>query len=393
MDIGSLLSALTFADRAAKESNPFAPLQSASEGIGAALLQNAGQFSVKDNLIGGLLAGLASGLTGNLTDTYQDKQNSIAEDLLVRAMSGEGVPARPTELSPSVYSAVKNTGNLFTLESILENQAAQRQAQAQRENTIFGKYLENPEKTKYALESLTGAPAGGGGTPGIPGDQYQQALKKYRGDETLARSEVELSMKAPERVQALRDKFEALPEVKLFPIADSGFKAMQEAFNDPTGTSDVELTRRAIQAIEPGLAVRMDDQQAIENAPSLSQSYKAQMLGALTGESRLSPDVREGLMRIAARSYNQLADKFNMRRSFYINEAKKAGLDPTGITPFGEASKSELSQLGLSPGVAPPGMSASAADFEAMKTLAKSFPNTPEGLEQARQAWQMFQGK
>ena len=174
-----------------------------------------------------------------------------------------------------------------------------------------------------------------------------------RWSKNIRDAELKRNLESPDRLQAMRDKFDALPEVKEFIGVDTGFKAMQEAFKDPTGTSDIELTRRAIQAIEHGLAVRTDDQTAISESTSLPGAWKAQMLRALNGESGLDKDVREGLMRIAARKYNQAADKFNVRRQFYMEQAKNAGLDEKGITPYGEAVQTALDKLGLS-GVVPP---------------------------------------
>ena len=73
--------------------------------------------------------------------------------------------------------------------------------------------------------------------------------------------------------------------------------------------SDVELTRRAIQAIEPGLAVRTDDQTAIAQSQSIPNVLKGKLARAINGESSLSPDERSALVAIAERAHKQkLAD-------------------------------------------------------------------------------------
>lgn len=137
MDLSTLLSAIVAADSGAKESNPFAPLQSASEGIGAALLQNAGNFSTSENLIGGLLAGMASGFTGNLSDNYQQKQNDLAQGLLFQAAANPlNVFERPEGMSPSVFAKLEGTGKLFALDRVMEEQKEKRLAELQTSEAI-----------------------------------------------------------------------------------------------------------------------------------------------------------------------------------------------------------------------------------------------------------------
>lgn len=112
---------------------------------------------------------------------------------------------------------------------------------------------------------------------------------------------------------------------------------MLRALQDPTATSDVELTRAAIQAIEPGLAVRTDDQSAISQSAALPDSYKAAMTRALTGESGLAADVRKGLYRIAARRYNANGTKFNELKNFYAGQASAIAPNlKDSITPYGD---------------------------------------------------------
>lgn len=128
MDIGSLLAALTAADAGAKESNPFAPLQSASDGIASAFIQNSPKFNTKDNLLGGLLLGLTSGITGNLANTYQDKQSGLARSLLESAFAGNNV-VQPEDMPDSVFNPIKNTLSVFNAQEGLDKRKEIRQAE------------------------------------------------------------------------------------------------------------------------------------------------------------------------------------------------------------------------------------------------------------------------
>jgi len=170
---------------------------------------------------------------------------------------------------------------------------------------------------------------------------FESYLEQTQGDESLARSLYERDLTEPDRrfddAESIRKEFNALPEVQDFKTISTGYRALVEAMKDPAGTSDFEIIRRAAQAVEPGLAVRKDDQDSIEAAPSLFGSYAATVRGALSGESRLTDDVRRGLMRIAERSFNANAESFNKTRDFYRGRLSDRGIDPEVLSPLEEA--------------------------------------------------------
>ncbi len=365
MDLASLISALGASDKAAAESNPFSPLQSASEGIGAALLQNAGNFSTSENLIGGLLTGLVSGFTDNIANNYQSKQSGMASQLLNQALSGQSVFEKPDDMNQSIFDVTKRNADLLSLGDSLETKKAADAIAAEKKMKIFEAGLANYEKANRNLTKM----AGGGvavQTPGLDPNSYEALEQKYQGNETLIDAELKRNLESPDRLKSIREEFTKLPEVQVFKLADIGFKSMQKAYDDPAGTSDIELGRAAIQAIEPGLAYRTDDEQAVRASPSLPEELKAQLLGAINGTTRLSPSVRKGLMRIAARRYNEHASNFNIARNFYTKRAEADNLDPLGITPYGAATlRPDLERLGIKAdgtleaddaGQVPPGM-------------------------------------
>lgn len=136
MDLASLISALGASEKAAAESNPFSPLQSASEGIGAALLQNAGNFSTSENLIGGLLTGLVSGFTDNLANNYQSKQSAMASQLLEQALSGQSVFEKPEDMNQSVFDVTKKQADTLSLFDSLQAREAERKANLATEQAV-----------------------------------------------------------------------------------------------------------------------------------------------------------------------------------------------------------------------------------------------------------------
>lgn len=156
MDIASLLAALTAASGNAAESNPFAPLKSASDTIGAALLKNAANMSTKDNLLGGLLTGLASGVTGNLATTYQDKQDALSQNLLLSAFAGNDI-VKPDEMPASVFNPIKNTLAVFNAGEGLDKRKELRQAELDVAKTIAAqKALMQMQQDQYKDTPLAG---------------------------------------------------------------------------------------------------------------------------------------------------------------------------------------------------------------------------------------------
>ena len=389
MDLSVLLSALTSNDQALRESNPFSPLETATDGIGQALLKNAANYSTEENIWGGLATGLLSGFAGNLASGYQDKQNATVSDLLGRALQGQSVFERPGEVPPSVFSKLVNTGALVHANDEFEATKARIAAGQALQGKILDKKLDivsgnNPiqaEQRMGALNNLLGGNTAQTQTPGAqPGspDYLQQA----GGDETLARYLEQRDVEKPDRLQNLRKEFETRPEVQSFITSNIGFQSLQKAIKDPFSTSDLELVRGAIQAIEPGMAVREGEQAAVAASGDIPSAWKAQLNKALTGESGLNEDVRNGIMRIAERRFNAYAENFNKARGFYEKQATAAKLDPTGISYVGEVTPSNA--FGSSPAAATGGRA------QDLQRLAKSFPNTPEGREQFKAAAAML---
>lgn len=359
IDFATALAAITGAQKASENENPWTTFAGMGDELGGAILRNSGNFDPKETIIASLISGLIGGVGQNLSNTYRDEQNTIANDQMKSILSG-GALTRADGQSPSVFHSMQNfdSANKFANQS--DNIDANRQFKNQLLGAAAKGMIDNPYragKINEVLSGITGGELDYGApntpsevptiTPGASGKSLEDYLNIYQGDEAMARDAMKRDLELPDRVTALRKDFEAKPEIREFVMADTGFKAMMKAFEDPAGTSDVELTRRAIQAIEPGLAVRTDDQNAIAQSPSLPQEWKAQMTGALAGTSKLAPEVREGLMRIAGRSYNEKAIQFNKAKNFYTGEIKKIGGDPSSLTYLEDAAPNNVDSLGL----------------------------------------------
>lgn len=392
MDISSVFQVLLAADEQAKQTSPYAPLNQASRGISDVILQQSAKpgASVEDALIGGLLSGLVTGGTDYLTRGYQEEQSGLARDVLAEAISGRAMQ-RPDRMNQSIFNTVRSTGDMYRLNQDMTRRAERDAAQDEINKVIQSERIKgiynNPYRAGKAEEvlneifngqtagaelqsptapaapiaeqlsgnlrsSFVNLPTDDGGVSAIaeptssataipPSNNirsFESYLEQTAGDEALARTLFEKDLNKPNEqfddIDAIRKEFSSLPEVKDFKLISTGYSALLEAMKDPEGTSDFELIRRAAQAVEPGLAVRKDDQDSIERAPSFFKGFEAAVRGALYGETRLTPEVRQGLLRIAERSYNANAKKFNKTREFYTQQLEKRKLDPTALTPM-----------------------------------------------------------
>lgn len=366
MDLDSIFSALLAADKAAAEEDPFAPLASVSDSLGQKVLEYSlgEEASVKDSVIGGLITGLLGGASKGLGRNYREKQSGLAQDVLLDAMRGGSVfSKRPEGMSASVFAPVSRAGSVFSavneIGEAAEARKATRDARTKFNETVVENMLKDPYAAKRGMqevEALYGPKQANPAQPIVgPQTQYESLLEKYQGNKALVDAEMKRQLEAPDRqfeqglksegaLQDLRKEFQALPEVKAFTISDIGFKSLQKAIQDPASTSDLELVRGAIQAIEPGMAVREGEQAAVLQSGAILDQWKGVLVKALSGESSLPPEVRDGILRIAERRFNEHATTFNAARQFYMSQAQRRGLpDPTGITYQPEATVAPLS--------------------------------------------------
>lgn len=164
----------------------------------------------------------------------------------------------------------------------------------------------------------------------------QQVLSKPQKEAIAAR--LELTGKRQTQVDELRKQFTALPEVKNYSLIDSAARVVAQAIKDPSAVATQELVRRAVQLVEPGMAVREGEQQAIAKSQSIPDYLKGALQTALTGEGGLQPDVREGILRIAQRAYETQAGQYNSIKSFYENIAKERNLPAKDVSYLGHAA-------------------------------------------------------
>lgn len=272
MDIGSLLAALTAADAGAKESNPFAPLQSASDGIASAFIQNSPKFDTKDNLLGSLLLGLTSGITGNLANTYQDKQSGLARSLLESAFAGNNV-VQPEDMADSVFNPIKNTLSIFNAQEGLDKRKEIRQAELDVAKAIA------QQKALLELQRNQNGDGRLGQIANLPQALQDDALKQQ--------AQVEQSGKLNSTIDTYFNQAKDISSVKaLIPGTDDANKMSGVQIgltNMLQGLQGREMNDQARQALQPALPDWNDTKDQIEQKKQLFK----QMTNALTPSTPL----------------------------------------------------------------------------------------------------------
>ena len=179
----------------------------------------------------------------------------------------------------------------------------------------------------------------------------------------------------------LRKEFNSLEPVKNFSKAVQAASAISGALKDTGKVADQELVRYSIQMIEPGMAVREGEQNAVAASQSIPEEWKAKVTSALEGKSQLGPEIREGLKRLAERAYSSHKGLYDQAFGLYGKEAELQGLDPNRLSYIGNPK--EFSDIFSSA----KGPSMSKAEF-AMQAKAQGLT-----IEQARAAWAAQGGK
>lgn len=133
------------------------------------------------------------------------------------------------------------------------------------------------------------------------------------------------------RASSLRTEFSRREAPQKFEYMSLNLPAFVEAYLDKDPVSDYELIRKGAQAVEPGLAVRRDDEQSIIKAASLFGTSVQTMKSLIFGESRLTDSQRAGLARTVQRNYDSAARAYNSDRTKY---SKLFELDNLGAERF-----------------------------------------------------------
>jgi hypothetical protein len=310
--------------------------------------------------------GLGSVLLQSLLG-YQARQQAASDTLelntLANQLMTQTTPEARTEFIGGV-SDPRNQARLSTLSTALMQQEAARQADLTTKRGLVelevdsarAKEMGVPLAQLSELDKQREARRAAlfGTTPSVTGEMLTvpEAASQVDAASILARPEAQQVLTKPERealaaqakltadrrgeADTLRKEFNALPEVKNFSLIDTAAKVVSKAVKDPSAVATQELVRRAVQLIEPGMAVREGEQAAIMASQSIPDRFKGELEQALSGQGGLQAETRAGIMRIAQRAYEAQADRYKATKDFYEGIAEERGIPKKAVSYIGE---------------------------------------------------------
>lgn len=327
--------------------NPYAnPMQNLGVTLGGALIASLlGYQAKKEAFDMGLQA-------TKYANQMQKLETPEARTAFIEALPSEAVGSGVAERLTSLSAALNKQSTLQNL--LIEQEKAKIAALEPLRNDIerakelgipyasLADYDKQREARRNELLGITPTPAAtlptAGTAPTSPGEiltkpeAYQLLTKAER--EAIAAKQ-KLTEEKVKQADELRKEFTALPEVKNFSLIDNAAKVVAKAVKDPAGVATEELVRRAVQLIEPGMAVREGEQAAVMKSQSIPDRFKGELSKALTGEGGLGKEAREGIMRIAQRAYETQADRYKETKNYYEGLAKKRQLPTDDIAYLG----------------------------------------------------------
>jgi hypothetical protein len=127
----------------------------------------------------------------------------------------------------------------------------------------------------------------------------------------------------------LRKEFDALPEVKDFKAA---LPVLISARNAPdTAAGDIDLAYAVGKIYDPKSVVRESEQKLVYTTGSVLQKLLGGANVALTGGTRLQPEVRQKLLNALNNRVLQFRQAYDQSRSTYEGYANQSGFDPVNV--------------------------------------------------------------
>ena len=328
-------------------------------------------------------AGLLSGLLGGYARSVAQEENAamtplIGQILQAPASERSGLASSNERLSPLVAAlqfndmeranklqdAIQGKGIDLAYDPLIEQRKAQMMEPLELQKASKLKLQDAAaEQGIYTIgdQQLTAEEVG-------ILDPIQLAAKKQQElAKTEAQSEIDaygFNPKKEAEIDKLRKEFSALPEVKNFSIIEKTAGIVDKVLTDPNAVTDLELTRYAILAIEPGMAVREGEQAAVANSQSIPDALRGQWAKAMNGESSLDASAREGIKNLMIRAYEGHKQSYDRALGFFQKEAEAKNIEPGRISYIGESTPTDKLIESQAPTIDPNSQAAALAELK-----------------------------
>jgi len=194
-------------------------------------------------------------------------------------------------------------------------------------------------------------------------------LAPIESEQALALEEIKRGMAEPERSADMEDKLRAQflgqKTVQDFGQISTQFAALQKAANDPTAVSDLDYIYGIAKILDPQAVVRESDAGAVIDSQSIPTSILGTLNKYITGDPAIRSKGRQSFLDLAQRRYDIQKEAVDLLANDFRTIASDRGVRPERAVVI--------------PGAPVASRNPRVVNFGELETLAKSFPNTPEG--------------
>ena len=289
------------------------------------------------NLVGALLTGIGSGFMKGYGQQEVRRQTADFANVLRGVAKDYYSGGDLSSVYNSPYQALQDAAPALEF--------GRMQSQQERQNKLNDSAMMNGKIFQFAPN---GQPSGVSAVPNygkvtayneIPQKSLDIAsqLEVARGKQDIENEAKGLINPKEEAEKKLkleddyRKEFTSSQPYKDFQIASKGFQSVLAAAQRDNRVTDQELGRGAVQASEPGLAVREGEFSAIQNSTSMPESIKQSITSALTGKSALTPLQRQEIVQWVARRYAGHKDQFDTVKNYYSSRLGQIGANPNAL--------------------------------------------------------------
>lgn len=138
------------------------------------------------------------------------------------------------------------------------------------------------------------------------------------------------------KLTELRDSFEKKEEVQNFKYVQRLSNQLVSTLKNPSAVADPILAKMVVQFVEPKLAVNAGEAAGLAATSSIPEAWKGMIGQALEGKSKLSPEIRKGLLDIASAAYDAHGKAYNQTFDLYRKEANMFGIPEGRLSSVGE---------------------------------------------------------
>lgn len=161
--------------------------------------------------------------------------------------------------------------------------------------------------------------------PGVDPKVWRESHSKRATEEAMPASS--------DTTSKLRNEIQGLPSYKNIAQAAPVYKSMFEAAGRDTRAADVNMIYGMAKIMDPGSVVRESEMTVAQAISTLPQQLRATVQSQLTGDGRLTPDVRAAIMQEARSRMLAYQGMFDQDAGMYRGIATRGRMNTEDVIP------------------------------------------------------------